>query len=72
MLGDSDIQTESQIQNMLSTAGIQQNVIDQILTELDSSKEIKVKIDLSAKNLGDKIFEIKETEAGGKFVITED
>jgi len=72
VLGSSDIQTETQIQNMLKNSGLQQEQIDKVISELQSQKEIKVKIDLSAKNLGDKIFEIKESEVGGKFVVTED
>ena len=72
VLGSSDIQTETQIQDLLKNSGLQQTQIDKVISELQSQKEVKVKIDLSAKNLGDKIFEIKESEAGGKFVVTGD
>ncbi len=60
------------VESLLKAQGLQQTVIDQVITELGDQKEVKISIDLDADKIGDKIFTIREGNQNGKYVFVED
>ena len=69
---ERDAISKDNVEKLLTQQGLNKEVIDKILSDLASQKEVKIAIDLNADQIGDKIFKVKESKQGGKFVFVEE
>jgi len=63
---------QKDIKELLENAKVQQTTLERVITSMDSNQPISIRIDTDMDGLADKVFTIKETQQGGKFVIVKD